>query len=282
MSRLAVTLGRRNQALPVFHDLLAGPAKSSLNHRGMQNEANSKTPTTPVTPKVPTTPGGPAQPPSARIAALTPEVKLEMIHAVRQRLAQETAWLPWKLDNKTAFAAKMRDGKTILVDVKSPEATRFSLIGAFLLEFHLRQLVRTAVGREEFLDHEIPDVVRQVLTEKMSGEERTQMEQAPADENLARLTHAQCLAVLERLETSYAHRLDQAWAERAKRLLENVRLPDLLRKLEKNATIEPAEVATALYHEITELSHRLDRLESRMARDTSTTADGNKSGHAND
>ena len=192
-----------------------------------------------------------------------------MIRAVRQRLTDARAWLPWKVGDRNAYAAKMDEGKTILVDVKSPEAVCFSLIGAFLLEFYLRQVVPTATGREKFLDHEIPDAVREVLTEEMTGEEREQAGHLPMEQILARLTHVQSLAVLAMLEESYSQLLSQARGEAAKRLLGNERLPDLVRKLEKKAPIEPSEVATALYHEVAELSRRLDRLESQGAPNTS-------------
>jgi hypothetical protein len=66
-----------------------------------------------------------------RVAVLTPAVKLDLIRAVRCRIAGESAWLPGKVGGKGACAAKVVNGGTVLVDAKNPDATRFSLIGAF-------------------------------------------------------------------------------------------------------------------------------------------------------
>lgn len=206
----------------------------------------------------------PVESPQLRIAALTPAIKLEMVRAVRGRIADESAWLPGVVNGRKAYAAKASSGDAVLVDVASPEAARFSLIGAFLLEFRLRQVVRTAAGRTKFLDQEIPDAVHEVMTEDLSDEEREHTEGATAEQNLARITHAQCLAALEVLEEQYSQRMNQARAEKAARRIGNFRLPDLIKKLEKKARIAPEDVATAFYHELMEVRRRLDRLESRM------------------
>jgi hypothetical protein len=81
----------------------------------------------------------------------------------------------------------------------------------------------------------------------------------------ADISHAQCLAALNVLEALYSERLDHTRVERAKRRLGNVRLPDLVNKLETKAPIAPEDVATALYHELMEVRRRLDRLESRIS-----------------
>jgi len=39
--------------------------------------------------------------------------------------------------------------------------------------------------------------------------------------------------------------------------------PGMVRKLEKGALVEPAALATALFHELMEVRQRLDRLEKR-------------------
>ncbi len=205
----------------------------------------------------------PAQPEQLRIAVLTPAVKLEMVRAVRRRIANEAAWLPGKVSGKNAYAAKMVNGEPVLVEVKEPQATRFSLLGAFLIELRQRQVVRTATGRTRLLDQEIPDAVRDVLMEEMTDEARTQSEASPTAEDWLLATHAQCLAALDALEETYSQRMNQQRAEKAKRRLGTTRLPDLIKKLEKKARIESADVATALYHEVMELRRRLDRLENR-------------------
>ena len=207
------------------------------------------------------------QPQQLRVAVLTPEIKLDMVRAVRRRIADPSAWLPDGIKGAYTYAAKVSNGETVLVDVKSPEATRFSLIGAFLLEFHLRQVVRTAIGREKLLDQEIPDAIHEVLAENVSDEVRERIEHSPAKENLMNLSHPQCLATLDVLEECYSQRMDFVRAETAKQFLGSVRLPDLVKKLERKARVTPEEVATALYLELMDVRRRLDRLESRIARD---------------
>jgi len=207
------------------------------------------------------------QPQQLRIAVLTPEIKLDMVRAVRRRIANPSAWLPDGIKGAYTYAAKVSNGETVLVDVKSPEATRFSLIGAFLLEFHLRQVVRAAIGRTKLLDQEIPDAVHEVLTTNVSDEARERIEHSPAKENLMNLSHPQCLAALDVLEERYSQRMDHVRAEAAKQFLGSVRLPDLVKKLERKARVTTEEVATALYLELMDVRRRLDRLESRIARD---------------
>jgi hypothetical protein len=205
----------------------------------------------------------PAEPP--QVAVLSPGVKLDMVRAVRRRIADESAWLPGKVKDATAYAAKMQDGELVLLEATSPEASQFSLIGAFLLEMHARRVVKTAVGRKRFLDEEIPDAVHELLLEQMSDEEREQAEDPQATTDALSISHAQCLAVLDVLEARYSQRVEQRQIESAKRKLGRVRLPDLVNKLEKKVPLTPEEVATALYHELMEVRRRLDRLESKMS-----------------
>lgn len=208
-----------------------------------------------------------------RVAVLTPAVKLEMVRAVRRRIEEESNWLPGRINGANAYAAKVSEGETVPVDVTSAEATRYSLVGAFLRELQLRQVVPTAPGRTRLLDQEIPDAVREVLSSEMTDEERGQSEDALTDETLMSISHAQCLAALDLLEQRYSHRMDEVRAEQAKRRLGKVRLPDLVRKLEKKARVAPEDVATALYHEIMEVQRRLERLENRLERDKRGSSD---------
>ncbi len=210
---------------------------------------------------------GACQPEPRCIAVLSAAVKLEIVRGVRQRIADESAWLPGKVDGKTAYAAKMDGANLVLLDAKSPEATRVSLMGAFLLELEAQHVKATATGRREFLDEEIPDGIRGVLQEQMEGEQGENPEDALADKDLLTISHAQCLAVLDWMEARYSERMEQLLIEKAKKRLGNVRLTDLVKKLEKKARIQAEDVATALYHELAEVRRRLERLESRNARD---------------
>jgi hypothetical protein len=138
-------------------------------------------------------------------------------------------------------------------------------MGAFLLEFRLRQVVRTATGRTKLLDQEIPDAVRDVLLDDMSEETREQTDDPLMTNDLLSISHAQCLAALDVLEERYSHRMEQARIEKAKRRLGNVRLADLVKKIEKKARVAPEDVAAALYHELVDVHRRLDRLENKIA-----------------
>jgi len=82
-----------------------------------------------------------------------------------------------------------------------------------------------------------------------------------------KLSHPQCLAALDVLEERYSQRMDHVCAEAAKQFLGSVRLPDLVKKLERKARVTTEEVATALYLELMDMRRRLDRLESGITRD---------------
>ena len=166
------------------------------------------------------------QPEQIRVAVLTPEVKLDMVHAVRRRLTSESNWLPGLREGKSTYAAKEVDGRLVLVPAKDPAATRFSLIGAFLREFQERNVARTAVGRTKLLDQEIMDGIREVLLDEMSDEERERTPDPLVSTDPFSVSHGQCLAALDVLEELYSQRMEHIRAEKAKRRLGNVRLSD--------------------------------------------------------
>ena len=205
----------------------------------------------------------PAQSEQSRIAVLTPAIKLDMVRAVRKRIASESSWLPGRVNGAIAYAAKISNGETVTVDVKDPEASRFSLIGAFLLEFRQGAVVQTATGRTEFLDQEIPEAIREALLDEMSDERRERTEDPLASNDLLAISHAQCLAALNVLEERYSQNMEQRRVEKDRKRLGNARLPDLVRKLETKARLAPEDVAIALYHELMDVRRRLERLESR-------------------
>ncbi len=190
------------------------PRSTDSASRGDENRASNRA--KPGT-EVSTAPAGPI-----RVAVLTPEVKLEMVRVVRRQIANESSWLRGIQEGKRAYAAKQERGKTVLVDVKSPEASRFSLVGAFLIELERRNVAKAAPGRRRLLDQEIPDAIREVLWEGMSEEEREDNPEAMENlklESLLSISHSQCLATLDVLEDRYSQRMSQAQAERAKRKL---------------------------------------------------------------
>lgn len=233
-------------------------------------QPNKIQPTTPAPATAPATAPGatPAAPPpgTLRIATLTPKIKLEMVRAVRDRIADESHWLPNKVNGENTYAAKLVNGEQILVGVMDKDATRFSLLGAFLLEFQRRHVVRTAPGRTKLLDQEIPDAIREVLLENMSEAERAETEDPMANPDRPLLGHAQCLAALNLLEEQFAQLVEQAETQKSKRKLGHTKLADLVKKLEQQAPIPAEDVATALFHELKEVRRRLDRLENQDLR----------------
>ena len=231
----------------------------------------SPAPETPVFPPPPTSPAEtrPAAPvipePVAqakrisdlRVAVLTPQIKLDIVREVRACIADPTHWLPGKKDTGEYYYAGKRDGdQMVSVAATDASATHFSLFGAVLLEFHRRNVVRVTAGRTKFLDEELSEAIQQVLGRESDG--------APLSEaDRAALTHEQCLGVLDFLEKRFAREAKSSRQDQAQRKIENVRLSDLVEKLEKNAPIRAEEVAGALFYEIEELQQRLDKLEQR-------------------
>ena len=163
LAALAAAPSRAGEAVPVVQgnqafalDLYARgvPGAVAVSRRGLLPRAHD--------PAVP--PAEPAHRPAGIEGLAT---AAGYVRAVRRRIAAESSWLPGKVGGKPAYAAKLVGGEPVLLDVQQPEATRFSLLGAFLLELHLRQVVRTASGRTRLLDREIPDAVRALDQEWM-------------------------------------------------------------------------------------------------------------------
>lgn len=160
-----------------------------------------------------------------RVAVLTSEIKLDIVRAVRARIADPAHWLPGKKDTgEYIYAGKLAGGQMVSVAATDASATHFSMFGAVLLEFHRRNVVRVTAGRTRFLDEEVTEAIQQVLGK--SGDS------APLSEaERAALTHEQCLGVLDSLEQRFA---GEARASRqAHRKIETVRLTDLVEEAGK-------------------------------------------------
>jgi hypothetical protein len=210
-------------------------------------------PSNPVPEPTPTQTGG-DQPAVVQIGSLTPELKLEIATAVREHLTDAAHWLPERTGGAGfTYAGKLEAGEVIPLPVNSPEATQFSLFGAVLREFDHRNVTPIATGRKEFLDQEIPEAIQELRSDEAAeGAEP----EAPRP-----LNHPETLAVLDRLIQRYSREIKASKTAFAARKLLNVRLEDLVGKLELEAPIKPEEVATALYHELEELKERLSKLE---------------------
>ena len=210
-------------------------------------------------PRVPeTSPAAQSSAPAApaRIAVLSPQVKLEMVKSIRARISDKDRWLPGTTNSgELQYAAKQDEGKIVSVNPAAEEVERFSLMGAVVRELADRNVAPSAQGRRRLLDVEIPDAIKEVLGQE-GGE-------APMDaaKDLFSISHEQCLRVLDVLEQRYHSRKAEAAAESTTKKLGRTRVKDLVTKVEKKLTIPPEDIVTALVHEVNELKHRIEKLE---------------------
>lgn len=199
-----------------------------------------------------------ASPPPPQIAVLTPEIKLEIVQAVRACLADGSHWMPTGGGGSGfAYAGKMVDGRIVELPVTSPEATHFSLFGAVLRELDRRNVTPIANGRKEFLDEDVPDAIQQVL-------DRNPVDEVAVQSGPPSLTHPQTLAALDVLAKRFKEETAKAKSALIVRKLSNLRVEDLVSKLEVEAPVKAEEVATALYHELEEIKERLARVEKAL------------------
>ncbi len=229
-------------------------------------------------PTVPPVPPLAAEPPAGaapienqnkpQVAALTSALKRELVRSVRARLANESKWMPRKTESgKFAYAAKLVGRELVPVPITSAEATHFSLLGAVLLEFHLRNVTQTATGRKEFLDGEIVAAIRQVTQSSAGLPAGAATPTGQAADPMA-MTHAQCLQALDLLDQRYSREAEVTQTTKVERRTERIQLSDLVRKLEKQAPVTAEEVATALCHELEEVNRRLAELERASGQGT--------------
>ena len=126
-------------------------------------------------------------------------------------------------EGKYAYAAKDVEGKPVPVEVTSPEATRFSILGAALAELQLRNVTRTASGRMEFLDQELIEAIRQAAGETIAEWEAGPAQASAPGQPAPLISHAQSLKALDLLEERYTREVeDPAGAARGR--LEDLRL----------------------------------------------------------
>lgn len=190
-----------------------------------------------------------------RVAMLTPELKLEIVRAVRPHLANKSHWLPGKKEgNQYSYAARLEGDKLVRVNPTDVTATHFSLYGAVLLELHRRNVIHTTMGRRQFLDEELVAVIQQVLGRQPGS--------APVSEaERQALTHEQCLAVLDIFEERYGKKSETGPQKETPRKVEEIRLGDLFKKMEANTPVRPEEVLSAVSYELDQIKLRLDRIE---------------------
>ena len=222
--------------------------------------ASIPTPATGLSSAPKTPPTGP-EPQPVQVAVLTREIKRDVIRGARDLLADPARWMSGvDPEGKLAYAAKEAKGTLRRVEIGSDEATRHSLMGAVLLEFHRLNVTPTATGRTEFLDHEIPAAIRKVIHggAPAAGGESPPESTAPA---LMSISHAQCLELLDLLEGEYAHRSVAGPDSNALREVRGVTLEDLLLRAARDEVITTPELLRAVHHELLEVNRRLTALE---------------------
>ncbi|MCL4179356.1 MAG: hypothetical protein KJ072_16640 [Verrucomicrobia bacterium] len=162
-------------------------------------------------------------------------------------------------EGKYAYAAREVDGKPEPIEVTSPEATRFSILGAALLELHLRNVTQTATGRAEFLDQELLDAIRQVAGNEAGTQEAGPGESPAEDGQVPPVSHAQSLQALDLLEEQYTRNIEESAVSSQR--LEDLRMTDLARKIGLKVPIAVEEICAALANELDEIDRRLKALE---------------------
>jgi len=197
-----------------------------------------------------------------QVAVLTAEIKHDIVRAARELLADPVHWMPGMgEDGKLAYAAREIEGRLVRVEVGSDDATRYSLMGAVLLELHRRNVTPTAGGRTEFLDQEIPAS----LWSAACGEEEPRgTDKAPdsTDERLMGASHAQCLAALDRLVQEYAATARGDAESPTVRALRGASVEELMVRAAKDEPISSTELLRAVYRELMGFNRRLAELEA--------------------
>lgn len=202
-----------------------------------------------------------------QIGALTAEVKLDIMQSVLDRIADETHWMSRRNEKKKFnYAAKDVGKEIVSVEIASKEATRFSLHGAILLEFHKRNVTQTAAGRNRFLDIEVVEAILEVgLNKPYVPEYQGARPPKGADDHIT-LTHAQTLKVVDLLIKRYEMESKGISFHAASDNPKHIRVTDLIRKIEKEEPLTAEEVTRAFQFELRFIDKRLTDLERLAGR----------------
>lgn len=206
----------------------------------------------------PATLGSPAV---VQVAALTPESKLAIVRSAREQLVDPARWMPGvNPQGKFAYAARPEGENLVPVEVGDATATRHSLMGAILLEFQRRNVIATASGRTEFLDREIPAMIREVAPE-VGTDSPASTEGPGADAvGLMGISHAQCLAVLEGLARRYEAEARGETSD-ALRQARGFTVEELADRAAKDELVTNTEIVRAVHRELSDLRERVAALE---------------------
>ena len=191
----------------------------------------------------------------AHVGSLSSDIKLEVVRWAFRRIEHPASWMRHVKKGARFLYAATRKGKVIEpVPYDHPEAKRFTLLGAILLELKIQNVSMSADGREEFLDHEIVRACKDLLAQ---GDDTHDVDADP----LGMLDHGQCLSVLRQLESFYLNE-----CEHLDDMIESARLPgvtmtDLVQRAEQGTIVTSNEVLSVLYHETHVLNRRIEALE---------------------
>ena len=189
------------------------------------------------------------------VGTLSADIKLEVVRWAFRRIEHPASWMRQVKQGARYLYAGIRKGEGIdPVPYDHPEAERYTLLGAVLLELKIQNVSMSADGREEFLDHEIGDSCRKVLQQ-----DGTELENNA--DSLGELGHRQCLSALRQLEGHYLSE-----CEHLDDMMESARLPgvtmtDLVQRAEQGTVVTSNEVLSVLYHETHVLNRRVEALE---------------------
>ena len=202
-----------------------------------------------------------------QVASLTPEIKLEIMVAVKETLKDEKNWMPRRTDKKKFnYAAKDVDGKPEAVPVESKDATKFSLIGAILKEFHKRNVTRTASGRNRFLDVEMIEAIIEIGQGKPYVPEYpgARPKKGTADDLMLdfKQIHQVIDLLIKRFEMETKGISFHSTSDNPK----HIRIADLIRKLEKEEEITPEDIVKAFQFEMKFMDKRISDLERHAGR----------------
>jgi len=202
-----------------------------------------------------------------QIGALTAEVKLGIMQSVRDRIDDEARWMPRRNEkNKFNYAAKVEGKETVPVEIASKEATRFSLHGAILREFHNLNVTQTAAGRNRFLDIEVIEAILEIGLNKPYVPEYQGARPPKGAADKITLTHAQTLKVVDLLIKRYEMEAKGISFHATSNNPKHVRVADLIRKIEKEEPLTAEEVTQAFQYELRFIDKRLTELERLAGR----------------
>lgn len=200
-----------------------------------------------------------------QVASLSTEFKIGLVQAVREIIGDGTRWVMGRDGaGKQMICAKLDGAYFVPLPPGSKEATHYSIIGAFLHVMVQRKVMVTADGRSRMLSEEIPDAATKALGSSQStGGMRLPGQKGP---DPLTLDHAQCLVLLDAMETKYEQMLDIRVAAAKTKGKSKTSLGPLTELLSKSEDpLEIKDLAVAIMKTSQGLEERLQITEAHIA-----------------